>query len=387
MSSTKPQISIWEKVVHSPALLEAVKHVDATKANEVSRLRKRWTFEEVHVALAIHLARSSAVGRLDNAQTIVADFASVQQATSTAVAKWKAKRFAQHTDIVDLCCGIGIDLDALPLGAVGVDLDPLRCWMASQNTDKSVCHEDARKYKLSPDSVIHIDPSRRDDKGQRLGLDEMLPNKTEVQDICANSIGGCVKLSPAVNLDDVGSIGQQREIEYIEHQGRVVQGLVWFDSLATAETEVSATSLTTGESISGTCIAPPQSNQIGTWIHVPNPALERAKLHGMLAHALHLWEPAFGLGLLCADCQVESKWFTTFEVLETTTLRREKIAAALQNHKGGEVEVKTRNGVVDPDKWQKELQKPASETNRRLTVFALRLGERRVALITRRATP
>ena len=384
MSSTAPHIPIWETVVHSPELLDAVKHVDATKANEVSRLRQRWTVEEVNVALALHHARSSAVGRLDNAQTIVADPTSVQQASSTSVAKWKAKRFDPFTDVVDLCCGIGVDLDALPQGAVGVEIDPLRCWMASQNTGKHVCSEDARQYKFSSNSVIHVDPSRRDDNGRRLGLDEMQPNISEVQEICANSIGGCVKLSPAIDLDDVECIGQQREIEYIEHRGRVVQGLVWFDSLANTDVEVSATSLTTGTTLSGTGIAPPQSNRIGTWIYEPNPALERAKLHGTLAHALQLWEPALGLGLLCADCQIESQWFTTFEVLETTTLRREKIAAALHDHNGGEVEVKTRSGVIDPDKWQKQLQKPASETNRRLTVFAIRLGERRVALITRR---
>ena len=67
--------------------------------------------------------------------------------------------------------------------------------------------------------------------------------------------------------------------------------------------------------------------------------------------------------------------------------RLEKVDRALKQHSGGEVEVKTRGGVVDPDVWQKKLQRPASATNERLTVFAIRLGKKRVALISRRVTP
>jgi hypothetical protein len=65
----------------------------------------------------------------------------------------------------------------------------------------------------------------------------------------------------------------------------------------------------------------------------------------------------------------------------------EKVALALKQHGGGEVEAKTRGGVVDPDVWQKKLQRPASDTNERLTVFAIRLDKKRVAFITRRVTP
>jgi len=119
-------------------------------------------------------------------------------------------------------------------------------------------------------------------------------------------------------------------------------------------------------------------------IFEPNPALERAKLHTTLGLEFCLWEPAFGLGLICGKEQIKSKWFTAFEVLETTQLRREKIVVALQKNNAGEVEVKTRGGVVNPDRWQKQLQKPACNSNERLTVFALRLEHRRVAIIARR---
>ena len=84
---------------------------------------------------------------------------------------------------------------------------------------------------------------------------------------------------------------------------------------------------------------------------------------------------------------IDLTWFNAFEVLACTTLRLEKVARALKEHGSGEVEVKTRGGVVDPDVWQKKLQRPASDTNERLTVFTICLDKKRVALIARRITP
>ena len=83
----------------------------------------------------------------------------------------------------------------------------------------------------------------------------------------------------------------------------------------------------------------------------PNLGLEHAKLHGTLAREFGLWELAHGLGLLFGNELIDLTWFNAFEVLACTTLRLEKVARALKEHGSGEVEVKTRGGVVDPDVW------------------------------------
>ncbi len=384
MFSAVEQIKVWEKVTALPELLEAVVHMNEAEVSEISKLRKTWSAEEVRVAIEIVRARKSATGRLENASSIVSDVQGVQQCSSSAVARWKAKRFAYCSHVVDLCCGVGGDLLYLPKTAIGVEIDPLRCWMAKQNTGKKVICEDVRTYSALQTASILLDPSRRNANGKRLDLEQMLPNISEVTTICSNSFGGCVKLSPAINLEDVSGIGEKREVEYIEDRGRVTQGIVWFNSLSTENVEVTASSITSGETISGVIETPRVSGTIGAWLFEPNPALERAKLHGTIAHELELWEPEFGLGLLCGNKNIHSTWFTSFEVLETTSLRVEKVAVALCKHHAGEVEVKTRGGVVDPNVWQNKLQKPADDSNERLTVFALRLGKKRIALITRR---
>jgi hypothetical protein len=384
MFSIEKQIEVWNKVAHDTALLETVAHTDVLHVNAIATLRKKWSAEELSVAIELIRARASAMGRLENAETVISDLEGVQQTSSSAVAKWKAKRFATCEHVVDLCCGIGGDLLHLPEHTVGVEIRPLRCWMAQQNSAKKVDCCDVRTYTVLKDALVLLDPSRRDTNGRRLTLEEMQPPLSTVQEICNKVRGGCVKLSPAINLEDVTDIGEQQEVEYIEDRGRVTQGVVWFNDLVQADCEVTATSLSKGQTFSGYAETPRIFGEFSKWIFEPNTALERAKLHGTLANELDFWEPAFGLGLLCGHEFNESNWFTAFEVLKTTTLRIEKVSAALRTLNAGEVEVKTRGGVVDPDVWQKKLQKPASDLNERLTVFALRAGKKRVAVITRR---
>ena len=86
--------------------------------------------------------------------------------------------------------------------------------------------------------------------------------------------------------------------------------------------------------------------------------------------------------MLCSTTNPKSPWFTSFEVLETTSLRLEKVADVLEALGCTQVEVKTRAKTVDPNQWQNELS--TKSDGPLLTIFALRLGKKRVAVITRR---
>lgn len=383
MDPESDHLAVWKSVLRNQVLLEAVRHCDATDVREITALRKQWSQQEIAVAIELTSARMNAQGKLDHPELLVSDLEGVQQCSSSAMAKWKSRRFADKDHVVDLCCGIGGDLRYLPKHAVGVDVSQLRCWMSRQNTNNEVVCEDARQCKGLKTAHILIDPARRDRHGRRLGLSDMKPSIQDVETICKESLGGCVKLSPAIDLEDVSNVGDSREVEYIEENGRVRQGLVWFDTLA-RDFQVTATSVSLNETVSGSVELPKLSKEIGGWIYEPNPALERAKLHGTVGNQLGLWELAHGLGLLSGDSCIDSPWLTAFEILGSTPLRLEKIAKALQDHRAGEVEVKTRGGVVNTDDWQRKLQTPANETNERLTVFALRLGTKRTAFVTRR---
>lgn len=376
------KIECWKKVIKDKALLSAIKESTLDNVASMAKLRKQWDLDEITIAAELVDARNRAAGKLEYATTVVGDPIGVQQATSSAIAIHKAKRFEGHVGIVDLCCGIGADLHALPEHAIGVDIDPLRCWMASENTGKIVHCNDATLYELPSDCVVHIDPSRRNSAGRIFELDSMLPTFDDVIKITTSTAGGCIKLSPAINPEDISELSQPFEIEYIEENNRLVQGVVWYGSLTERTGQTTATSCKFGESFCGTAELPTFSTTCNQWILEPNVALERAGLHGTLGNQFSATELAPGIGLLSTTENPNSPWFTAFEIIETTSLRIEKVAKILRDLQCTQVEVKTRDKTIDPNLWQKKLNKKTSGPL--LTIFALRLGKKRVALITRR---
>jgi hypothetical protein len=375
-------IDCWKKVIHNYALLEAIAQSDLEDVATMTILRKKWSVDEITIAAELTISRNKAVRKLSNAATLVSDSSGVQQSTSTAIAKHKAIRFEGQEHIIDLCCGIGSDLLALPNHAIGVDKDQLRCWMAHENTSKTIHCQDATTYKLRNDCVIHIDPSRRNSAGRIYELESMIPPFSSVCEITKNTAGGCIKLSPAINFDDIASLPIPFEIEYIEEKNRLVQAAVWYGSLTNNPHETTATSLGIHTSFSGNAEAPAFSTEIDTWILEPNVALERAGLHGTLGNQFEATELSPGIGLLSAKSNPHTPWFTPFEIIEVTSLRIEKVADILRKLQCTQVEVKTRGKTIDPNEWQNKLNKKSD--GKLLTIFALRLGKKRVAIITRR---
>ncbi len=373
---------VWLRANKNIELLKAVQQSNIVDAAVMSALRKKWSIEEISVAVDLLDARKRAENKLEHANTIIADSVGVQQATSTKIARHKAMRFVSKDPIYDLCCGIGSDLAALPKQTVGVDTDSLRCWMANQNSGKNTTCEDVCLMHLPSDALIHIDPSRRRGEKRLHSLDAMQPSIEDIYKMTSRCAGGCIKVSPSVNAEDLENFPCSFELEYIEENGRVVQGVIWFGSLAHNVGQVTATSMTLRQSVTGIPKFPPFESTIRGWILEPNPALERARLHGNTGNKYGATEPSPQLGLLCSPTHPKSPWFTSFEVLATTALRLEKVAVVLKTLGCTKVEVKTRGKTVDPNQWQNELSTKSDGTL--LTIFALRLGKKRIAVITRR---
>ena len=234
---------LWLRANKNIELLKAVQQSNIVDAAAMSALRKKWSIEEISVAADLLDARLRAMDKLEHANTIIADSIGVQQATSTKIAQHKAMRFVTNGPIFDLCCGIGSDLIALPKQTVGVDTDSLRCWMAKQNSGKKTRCEDVCLMNLTSNALIHIDPSRRRGEKRLHSLDAMQPSIEEIFRMTSQCAGGCIKVSPSVNAEDLENFPCGFELEYIEENGRVVQGVIWFGSLAFNVGQVTATSM------------------------------------------------------------------------------------------------------------------------------------------------
>jgi hypothetical protein len=390
-------LAAWREL-GSPAcapLLDALRGIDAAPAPAViERLRREHGAGKVTAAIELSIARTRAAAKFGAAATALwADRRGVEMASAPHVAAWKAERFAREGgNAVDLCCGIGGDLAELArrVPATGVDLDPLRAWMAAQNAGVPTECADATA-RVRDEDLAHADPARRDGGDRRIVRSvDLLPPLAEIRRVTARCRGTAVKLGPGMDLD-AAEVRGDGEVEFISDGGQLVQQVLWTGTLASHAGRRTATRL----GADGACTvsglpqpAPPTDlpGAFGDAILVPDPALERARLLGMLAAAHALAEPAPGLGVLTASGVPAhadvAAWFERFTIIEELPAREPTVAAWLAARGAGIVTVRTRGGACDPDAWQRAMRGPGDEP---WTVFVLRLGEARRAFAVRRA--
>lgn len=375
-----------------PELLELAARTDPREVKELARLKARFPAPLVVVALEIADARRRAAGRLEDAESLIADVAGVEQATRASVAAHKAKRFAGRGRVFDLCCGIGGDARHLArVGeTIGVEKVPARVLMAERYARCAIETGEVADRKVDGE-YVHVDPSRREGeqgKGasrRAKGLEDLRPGPNVLDRIVRASRGGALKLGPGIDLRDFPWLDRM-EIEFVSDGGSLVSAIAWFGGDLAAPGTLRATRLPAGVSVAGRTLEPATAGD-GTprnLIYVPDPALERARLlgaSGVAPPGAGLVELHPGLGILTSDEPVDSPWFEPYEVVASLPWREEKVRDWLRAHDGGTVEVKTRGGAVDATAAQKALR---GEGAARYTIFVLRLGKPIVAVITKR---
>lgn len=361
----------------------------------IEQMRRLASPTRVRLALALSDARRRARGRLDQADDLACDPEGVQMASTSDIARWKADRIASQASdrpVIDCCSGIGGD--AMMLGqCVGdlacVEMNPVRAWMCAHNTEligrtAQIMTCDVRTIDAAG-AVLQLDPQRRGAGRRSRGLESLQPDPDTLAHLVAASAGACVKLAPGIDPEraiERLAPNQPAGVEFISRHGRLAQAIVWTGVLHDGE-PVRATMIDgVGKvhTIAGRAQDMPCA-PVGAWIHSVDPCIERGSLLGLLAERLGVSVVHPSLGLLTSDGAIQSPWVTSFRVLDVMPWREQKVRARLREMDAGLVEVKTRAGVVDPDRLQTRLR---GEGSRTLTVFVLRMDEKVRAIIARR---
>lgn len=388
MSTHLGDLCGWKRVSAEKALLVEAQACDATNVAAVARLRRRWDGADVAIALDLVAARRRAVEKFADPERLLCDPQGVQQASSEAVAAWKAARFAGSRPIVDCCCGIGGDTMALArVGeTLGIDRSDVRVWMAHHNANCPTEVSDVEALRPRG-TLIHIDPARRDEaRHQRtLAPEEHEPTLGVCLGLAAMSDGAAIKLGPGISPEVLPSTA---EIEWISERGTLVQAVVWTGLLAQRPGQRRATMVSSGITRSTTVEPVPlrRDGEFGRWLFVADPALERSGLLGRLARERGLAEPAPGLGIVTGEEDVDDPWLSAYEILERPRPDRRSVVAALRAHRASGARVRTRGKSADADRWTRDLRKDLAGDGQspELDLFLLRLGASLRAIVCRR---
>lgn len=368
-------VALLESLRAAPDLMAAAAALGEPKPNEVERLRRQWPAELVRAALLLTRTRMKSTHKFAGLAEFWSPPEALEQASSLAVARHKARRFArgeiQH--VIDLCCGSGGDtlgLLAEGLRVTAMDLSPARLWCVSANAQaaglpapETLCA--ALEPSLAtlgapaPGEAFHIDPARRSGARRTFRYEDMQPGPEVLDALLARFSAGAIKLSPAVDFASL----PPGHLELISEDGTVVQAVLWTGGLAAAPSNRTATVLTAGTATSFTAVPASPAHFADAphqWIYETDGAVHRAGLAMPLAAELGLAALSVDAGYLTAEALCRHAALACFEHVATLPYDARKLAAAVQTLQGapGQVEVKTRGGLgIDVDTVQRQLAK------------------------------
>jgi SAM-dependent methyltransferase len=373
------------------ALLARIRELDPhprTLARTSTQLRKQFPPDLVAAALTLHELRARARGKLARANELWLTRAGLEQATSDAIATWRARRYRDIPAVADLCCGIGGDLIALakrsPHGTVlAVDRDPLHLAMAEANAavygvrDRIAFREaDVREVDLKDCSGVFIDPARR------TGQDRFAAGRSEPPLEWCLALPGRVanvgiKAAPGIPRDLV-PLGW--ELETIALGTDLKEAVLW--SPAMAEATSSATVIRDDRvhhlrPVPGAPV-PARIPEAGEILLDPNPAITRAGLVEDLARFTGSAKLDGQLAFLVCATAVTTPFARSLPIVASMPWNEKQLRARLRELGGGPIDVRRRGLAGDVDAITRRLR---GEGSRPFTLAMTRVRDEPWALI------
>ena len=326
-------------------------------------LRKHHSQTLAKAALETALLRIKARDKFADAGRMYFTREALEQATSGAVARHRAKRFAGFGHVADLCCGIGGD--ALALAATGlaveaIDTDPLRVAMTAANAaalgvaDRVRCHTgDALALPLPGVKAAFADPSRRADGRRYLDPEDYTPPLSALRGRWAAGFPLAVKVAPGVSQSDLRAA--DAEAEFVSLSGELKECVVWFGPLRT--TARRATILPSADTLFADVPQEPRPlTEVGAVLYDPDPAVTRAGLVHDLAERLDAYPIDHQVQLLTSERHAPTPFATAFAVEHAAPFHIKLLRDYLRQRHVGRVTVIKRGSPADADDLLRKLK-------------------------------
>ena len=401
------------------------------------RLRREYPASLVAVAMAQQDLRVVAAAKFSRAADMLFTRAGYEQASSEAIAVYRAARLGNARRLADLCCGIGGDLIALAAasGVLAVDRDETHARLARHNAavygrteHVTTVVADVRDVSLAGIDAVFIDPARRSGAGTasagasagtarrfRAGLSE--PPLDWCAELTEKVPAVCVKAAPGLPED---LIPPGWEAEFIAEGRDLKEAVLWSPALATAPPPgprgssdrprgsgagprgARGSSAGSGKASAGprraTVLAaapagcaprpatltgragdPVPLREPGEYLLDPNPAVTRAGLVEDLARDLGgaaKIDPE--IAFLTLDRPVTTPFARTLRVLESAPWNEKQFAKRLRDLGIGAVDIRRRGLAGDVDQIRRRLKLAGKD---RATVVITRVSDRPWGLI------
>ncbi len=304
---------------------------------------------------------------------------SVEQATSEAVARLHgeiAKKLLDSADcILDMTCGMGIDLralqEALKCDAVGIEQNELlsqaTAYNFRNNPKTSIIKADSvewlESYSGARLDLIFLDPARRDKNGGRVyNIHDCHPDVAMLLPLLKSRCKlAMVKLSPMLDVSQtLRDLPSATELHIVDEGGdcRELLAVIDFEHPSTTPLiiihsgENRTLSFCQNDESSATAIYGEPA--VREYLFEPSPAAMKAQPFNLLSQRYHLRKLAQNTHLYCASEPVENlpgKWHRVEQVFDFKSSTAKEIGKVI-----GRADVAVRNFPLKADELQKKLK-------------------------------
>ncbi|MFE9398118.1 methyltransferase domain-containing protein [Streptomyces flavidovirens] len=369
------------------ALLAALRdHNPANELATATRLRRDHPAALVSAALGQARLRQRAVAKFgaEDAYRMFFTPNGVEQATRTAVATYRAERFAALgvRSVADLCCGIGGDAIALARAGIrvlAVDRDPLTAEVARANADAlglaalvEVRCSDVTTIDTSPYDAVFVDPARRGGRGRIFDPEAYSPPLSWAIETARTTAHAALKIAPGVPHEAVPA---DAEAEWISDGGDVKEAVFWFGTTPKA---VRATLLPGPHTLVGTGLPDPGPGKVGRYLYEPDGAVIRSHLVAEVAERVGGRLIDETIAYITADELHRTPYATAYEITDQLPFGLKKLKALLRERGVGVLTVKKRGSAIEPEELRRKMKLSGPHS---ATVFLTRVAGAPTVLI------
>jgi hypothetical protein len=338
----------------------------------------------VAAAFAQAELRRRAASRFSRAEAMLFTRAGLEQASSEAVARHRAARFAGLGRLADLCTGLGGDLLALAADhpVLAVDRDRLHLRLARHNAgvyltaaDIEPVRADVRDVDLPGIDGAFVDPARRAD-GRRFAAGTSEPPLSWCVGLTERVAAVAVKAAPGIPVE-LAPPGW--EVEFVADRRGLKEAVLFSPALATAPRR--ATVLPPGghadRPAPATLVGQPDQTgtagsggeggaaagrlsvgEPGRYLYDPNPAVTRAGLVGELGRRLDAWQVDPRIAFLTADEVRSTPFARPLRIEASLPFDVRRVAAVLRRAGVGSLDVRRRGLAGDVEAIRRRVLPP-----------------------------
>ncbi len=361
-------------------LLDYAATLPHDRLTRLQTLRKRTTPEIAASVVSLLELRHRARAKFSDAASLFFTQEGYEQASSAAIAQWRAAQFPAETALLDACCGIGSDARAFAehRRVLALDSDSTTAVCAALNVrampNARVACADVTRIDLphlarNGIRAAFFDPSRRvtDAYGKRVraaNSDDYSPSLAYFARLREHFPYTAAKVSPAISDETLQSLGVG--VEFVSSRGECKEAVLWSEvfgrvqrPLFAPEPRYTATVLAndgTVHTLNANGVPLPAASLPLAFLMEPDPAVIRAHLIAELAEQLSAAPLDSAIAYLTANTATPTPLADTYIIHQTCVMDKKEIQRTLRRLNGKLTAIKKRGVEADPEVWRKQIK-------------------------------